>query len=192
MPRIYIDTIGDEAGGRATVAGSGVEVDAEITALGNLEVGGTAEIGGNTSVAGTITATGNITTPGTGTFTTQVISNLGTFQSVSAPFKLFDIIHPSKEDMRLRHGCLEGPELAVYFRGKSKSNTINLPEYWKDLVDESTITVHLTATTLNQQLLCLGVVNNQVLVNNTHNELYHFIVYGERKDVEKLDVEINA
>ena len=42
----------------------------------------------------------------------------------------FDIIHPTKEGWRLRHVCLEGPEIGVYLHGKNKGSVINLPDYW--------------------------------------------------------------
>ena len=55
--------------------------------------------------------------------------------------KNFDIPHPTKKGWRLRHTCLEGPSNDVYIRGKLKnSNEINLPEYWKELVDVESIT----------------------------------------------------
>ena len=60
-------------------------------------------------------------------------------------WKGFDIKHPTKENHRLRYVCLEGPEGGVYHRGILKdSEFIELPDYWKDLVDTKTITVHLT------------------------------------------------
>ena len=45
------------------------------------------------------------------------------------PPKSFDIEHPTKgKGWRLRYVCLEGPEAAVYYRGRLKeSNVINLP-----------------------------------------------------------------
>lgn len=186
MPRIYINTTSTEAGGTATTAGTGVEVDAGITAVGNLEVGGTASIAGNANV------TGNITTPGVGTFTTQVISNLGTFTNVSAPFKLFDIPHPSQENMRLRHGCLEGPELAVYARGKTTEGIIPLPRYWEDLVDADTITVQLTPTNYDQQLVVHNINGLNIQVLGNYGRPYFYYVMAERKDVPKLEIETYA
>jgi len=138
--------------------------------------------------------TGNVTSPGIGTFTTQVISNLGTFANLSAPYKLFDIPHPSpnKQEKRLRHGCLEGPELAVYIRGKTTSSIIPVPDFWEDLVDTSTITVHLTATTRNQDLLVHAVRGVEIEILGNENEPYYYHVMAERKDVPKLEIEIDA
>ena len=68
------------------------------------------------------------------------------FGSADARPKPFDIQHPTKgEGNRLRYACIEGPEVAVYHRGRLKdSNTIELPYYWKDLVHEDSITVQFT------------------------------------------------
>lgn len=186
MPKIFFNTIGSEVEGFSTVSGTGIEVDAGIIAAGNLDVGG------NAAVAGSAAITGNITTPGVGTFTTQVVSNLGTFQNVSAPFKLFDIPHPSKNDMRLRHGCLEGPELAVYVRGKTNDGLITLPDYWENLVDENTITVQLTPTNLDQTLVVNSVNKLNIQVFGNQHMPYYYLVMAERKDVAKLEVETHA
>ena len=59
--------------------------------------------------------------------------------------KGFDIEHPTRKGKRLRHICVEGPESAIYIRGKLKgTHIIDIPEYWQGLVDYDTITVNLT------------------------------------------------
>ena len=60
----------------------------------------------------------------------------GRFAAADAKPKPFDLVHPTKgKGHRLRHACIEGPEVAVYCRGRFKeSNVIQLPYYWKDLV----------------------------------------------------------
>ncbi len=59
--------------------------------------------------------------------------------------KSFDIAHPTRKGKRVRHVCVEGPESAIYIRGKlDGSHTIDIPEYWQGLVDYDTITVNLT------------------------------------------------
>jgi hypothetical protein len=139
--------------------------------------------------SGALSIPSNVTTPGIGTFTTQVISNLGTFGSVSAPFKLFDIPHPLKPGMRLRHGCLEGPELAVYTRGKTKENIIPLPDYWNGLVDPNSITVQLTPTSSDQWLHVIKTGITSVEVSGDLSLPYYFMIMAERIDVEKLQLE---
>ena len=115
--------------------------------------------------------------------------------------KPFDIEHPTKgEGHRLRYACIEGPEVAVYCRGRLKeSNVIQLPYYWKDLVHEDSITVQLQPIGSNQNLV-IQEFNNEFIViaeDSTNTDLitdlstidcfYH--VYGERKDINPLIVE---
>ena len=69
-------------------------------------------------------------------------------------WKGFDIKHPNKPNHRLRHICVEGPESAIYIRGRLKNeNIINIPDYWDGLVDPDSITVSLTQIGSSQDLL---------------------------------------
>ena len=123
------------------------------------------------------------------------------FATADAKPKPFDLVHPTKgEGHRLRYACIEGPEVAVYCRGRLKeSNVINLPDYWKDLVHEDSITVQLQPIGSNQNLV-IQEFNNEFIViaeDSTNTDLitdlstidcfYH--VYGERKDINPLIVE---
>ena len=123
------------------------------------------------------------------------------FATADAKPKPFDLEHPTKgKGHRLRYVSLEGPESAVYCRGRLKeSNVINLPDYWKDLVHEDSITVQLQPIGTNQNLV-IQEFNNEFIViaeDSTNTDLitdlstidcfYH--VYGERKDVNPLLVE---
>ena len=120
-------------------------------------------------------------------------ADFGKFKAVAAPFKKFDIPHPSKPGMRLAHTCLEGPEIGVYYRGRLVgSNKIELPDYWKDLVHEDSITVQLQP--IGDRHYHLNVVeftNEYIIIKESDDKpidcFYH--VYAERKDVEKLVVE---
>jgi len=103
--------------------------------------------------------------------------------------KDFDIKHPTKEGWRLTHACLEGPEAGVYYRGKTINNDkIILPEYWKGLVDEDTITVNITPVKYHQNIMVEKIEDNKVFLNEKDGlEINcHFHVYGERVDTEKL------
>jgi len=103
--------------------------------------------------------------------------------------KDFDIPHPTKEGHRLRHVCLEGPEAGVYIRGKLKGTTITVPEYWKGLVDESTISVHLTPIGSHQELYVKSIEwGRKIEIRNAAGgpiECF-YLIQGERKDGEKL------
>jgi hypothetical protein len=113
--------------------------------------------------------------------------------AAASPPKGFDMHHPTKKGWRLTHICLEGPEAAVYYRGTLKgSNIIDLPEYWRGLVDSETITVHLTPIGIYQELSYeifdwgtkIKVLNNAGSAINCS-----YVIYGERKDVDKIVVE---
>ena len=178
----------------------GIKLDGSMEIVGDGRVPNALKISGGQStkllVAGDTRVDGNISTGGD--------LSVGGFASWSgsivATTKLFDIGHPSKENHRLRHACLEGSEHAVYYRGRLKeSNVINLPDYWKDLVHEDSITVQLQPIGSNQNLV-IQEFNNEFIViaeDSTNTDLitdlstidcfYH--VYGERKDINPLIVE---
>lgn len=114
--------------------------------------------------------------------------------TLTATAKSFLIPHPdtSKFGWMLQHGNLEGPEHAVYYRGKiSGSNRINLPPYWNFLVHAGTISVTLTPIGSYQQLYITDV-NSQYVEIKENGDNYidcYYMVYGERKDIDKLLVE---
>lgn len=136
---------------------------------------------------GPIIANANMTLAGVG----DVASNIQLAKSL--PAKPFDISHPSKEGHRLRHVSLEGPEIAVYYRGKLKGgNVIELPEYWSNLIDPETITVNLTPVGIYQELFVEKIEwGRTIIIKNREGGPIncHYTVYAERKDMEKLIVE---
>ena len=101
--------------------------------------------------------------------------------------KSFDIPHPTKEDHRLRYVCVESPKADVYVRGKLQGkNVIDLPDYWKDLVDPDSIDVVLTPRGSFQELFVEDVQwGTKVIVKNNAGGPINcsYVVYGERKDV---------
>ena len=122
--------------------------------------------------------------------------NLQVNGSFAATTKSFVIDHPTRSGMKLRYGSLEGPENGVYVRGRlTNSNTIQLPDYWVGLVDESSITVDLTPIGKYQKLFVKDIGNNTVVVGNDNlfNNVVNcfYTVWAERKDVAKLVVEIS-
>ena len=122
------------------------------------------------------------------------------FGSADARPKPFDLKHPTKGDgHRLRYACIEGPEVGVYYRGRLKgSNIIELPEYWKNLVHENSITVQLQPIGKNQNLVIESFNSEYIVIEIGANQdfltneilidcFYH--VYAERKDINPLIVE---
>ena len=103
--------------------------------------------------------------------------------------KDFDIPHPTKNGWRLRHVCIEGPTADVYIRGKLEDSTvINLPEYWKGLIDPETITINITPIGSHQELFVEKIEwGSRVIVKNNAGSSIkcHYTISAERIDVEK-------
>ena len=133
--------------------------------IGNINITGNVVQTGNQVVTGNITGTGKCTFP--------------TFQgSINVQgWKGFDIKHPNKKGHRLRHVCVEGPEAAVYVRGTLKnSNIIELPEYWKGLIDPESISITLTPIGSYQELYIKNIEWGQkvTVINSTSGSIHCF------------------
>jgi len=116
------------------------------------------------------------------------------FGTFTANNKNFKIDHPSKDNKILRHGSLEGPESGVYQRGTIDSETtIELPDYWPDLVREDSVTVNLTPVAGFQKLYVKSKAADQIEVgigNGAVEDIHcDYTVYAERKDIPSLVVE---
>jgi hypothetical protein len=152
-----------------------INTDGNVNIKKNVNVKGNANVDGNVNVGKNVKAKG------------EVYSNNGKHR-LSAK-KNFDIPHPTKEGWRLTHSCIEGPEAAVYVRGKLiNTNIIKLPEYWKNLVDPNTITISVTPIGSHQDIFIKYLDSTEIILqskeNNPINCFYH--VFGERIDTEKL------
>ena len=153
--------------------------DNAIKAKGNVEIEGDIKQTGNQQVEGSIVAS------------TEVEANGVTLTSR----KPFDIPHPTKDGYRLRHVCLEGPESAVYIRGRvcNGKNVIDLPAYWSGLIDYETITVQLTALGSHQNVIVkrISPIEQRVYLQAQGGMpvdcFYH--IMAQRKDVPNLVVE---
>jgi len=151
----------------------------------SLHVKGDVKIEGDTDQTGEITASGTV-------LGGSVKDSGGNVLSAK---KDFDIPHPTKKGWRLRHVCLEGPEAAVYCRGRvnNRNNVIDLPDYWSGLVDYGTMTVQLTAYGSHQNVIVkrISPIEQRVYLQAQGGMpvdcFYH--IMAERKDGEKLTVE---
>ena len=125
----------------------------------------------------------------TGPTISSLQSGIAAAQSTASSKKGFDIPHPTKQDNRLRYICVEGPTADVYTRGRlTGKNVIELPEYWRGLVDLETITVTLTQIKTSQDLIIEGIEWGTIIKIRSGNGtdidcFYH--VQAERIDVEK-------
>ena len=165
--------------------------DSETHPTTSLHVNGDVTIIGNTDQTGDITASGTIKAATfIGDHTSGSIT--GGVSGKSAGAKAFDIKHPTKEGQRLRHICIEGPESAVYCRGRvcNGKNVIDLPDYWDGLVDYETLTVQLTAIGAHQNVIVkrISPIERRIYLQSQGGMpvdcFYH--IMAERKDIEKL------
>ncbi len=109
------------------------------------------------------------------------------FATADVKGKVFDMPHPSRDGYRLRYACIEGPEIAVYCRGRCTGTEITLPSYWKDLVYEDSITVQLTPIGLQQKIIVKEFDNEKVVLESDIGNIDCFyMICGERKDVNPL------
>ena len=179
-----------------------IKVDGNVKIKGDDKTPNALDISGNVKHVGDTQHTGNKTHNGN-LITSNLVSCSGQGCSWSGStinsqgWKGFDIEHPTKEGYRLRYVCLEGPEGGVYHRGRlTGTNVINLPDYWKDLVDTDSITVQLQPIGRQQNLVIQEIDEDFIVIveDSTNTDLitdlstidcfYH--IYGTRKDGEVL------
>ena len=126
------------------------------------------------------------------------VSDGSTWTSV----KSFVIDHPKDQDKLLVHGCLEGPEAGVYYRGKgvitnNESVLIELPDYVDKLA--TNLTVQLTpiydGNIYKPQYFATEVTGNKFEVHGV-NGAFYWTVYGQRLsfivEPNKTEVEIKG
>jgi hypothetical protein len=112
---------------------------------------------------------------------------------VMAKVKNFVIDHPSKSGKMLVHSCLEGPENAVYIRGRVSGKVIKLPEYWKNLIDPRSISIILQPIGAHQNVIIKRYNIDEVHLQASNAQpidcFYH--IYAERIDLPPLETEID-
>ena len=102
------------------------------------------------------------------------------------------IKHPSLENYNLNLEGLIGPENGVFHRGRITSqNEIKLPTYWENLVEETSISVHLTPIGAHQHIIVKRIGDNTVYLQ-AHGGMpidCYYLLMGERKDIPDLIAE---
>jgi hypothetical protein len=116
--------------------------------------------------------------------------------------KSFVIDHPNDKEKYLVHGCLEGPEAGVYYRGEGKITNnefvvIELPDYVNNLT--TFLTVQLTpiydGNPNKKPLHVSRVLENKFTVYGENGEFF-WTVFGKRFDIivepNKSDVNVSG
>lgn len=102
--------------------------------------------------------------------------------------KTFVINHPTNSTKLLVHGCLEGPEAGVYYRGKDEiiNNEyveVVLPLYVEHLATDFTVQITPIYSGKIVNLNTSEVEHNKFRVYGT-NTKFHWLVHGKRHDIE--------
>ena len=130
-----------------------------------------------------VEGSGNTIETGTNGTVNFRVDNAGNIYATS---KSFIIPNQTKEGYNLRHGSLEGPENGVYFRGRTKATYIVTPLEWEWLVDYDTVTVLITSE-CGDEIFVKEITPTMITVGGNSCE-YSYRVYGERKDIDKMDI----
>jgi hypothetical protein len=106
--------------------------------------------------------------------------------------KTFVIDNPVHSSKYLVHGCLEGPEAGVYYRGKGEITNdtcviIELPYYVSSLATNFSVQVSAIFNGKINNYNVSNVIDNKFVVYG-NNGKFHWIVYGTRQE---LDVDPN-
>jgi len=156
-----------------------VEGDVDITGKGPIAL----KVTGFTKTIGAVEINGDLQVNGKASWTSSIV----------ATTKLFSVDHPNIDNYKLNHGCLEGPEHAIYVRGRvSIDGIIELPDYWQNFVNKESITVTLTPIGAFQELFVDRIeYGKRVYVRNQAGGKIdaYYQVHAERIDVDKLEVE---
>jgi len=110
--------------------------------------------------------------------------------------KSFEIDHPTKPDYKLIHATIEGPEVAVFYRGEARlvkgKTEIQLPDYFEALTREEGRTILLTPKGNKPYLLsATEVLGGKFEVYGTEPDgEFYWEVKAIRADVEPLKVEV--
>ena len=187
----------DDAPVATVMIGPEANTDVKDHAKRSLHVKGNVKIEGNDLTSNALNIKGDIKQEGDIVLTGEVVSSTEvTAKGITLTSrKPFDIPHPTKEGQRLRHVCLEGPESAVYCRGRvcNGKNVIDLPDYWSGLVDYETLTIQLTAIGSHQNVIVkrISPIEQKIYLQAQGGMpvdcFYH--IMANRKDVPDLVVE---
>lgn len=111
--------------------------------------------------------------------------------------KNFFVDHPSNPNLKIKYSAVEGPEAAMYYRGKSLLKNgkcrIDFPEHFKVLVNDTTLSFSLTPHSIQSKGLAVSKITNeyievQELNNGNGNYEFSYVIYGIRKGYEDYQV----
>ena len=184
--------------GRLEVGGGGdvstvIICSSDITSGRNIHASGNIHADGNVTVNGSLSASSVIaTTIGASTAGFSIV-NASSVMCGGA--KCFLIDHPTRKGMELVHSTVEGPEIAVFYRGEAQlfdgQVEVELPSYFEALTREVGRTVQLTAKGSKPFLLSASeVINGRFTAYGAEPDgAFYWEVKAVRADLDPLEVE---
>ena len=178
--------------GSLLISGSGLalQVSGSGSVRDNFTVNGSTffvDAGNNRVGVGTLTPNARLTVSGS----TNITGSLDVTGAFTAQTKSFKILHQRLPGKSLIYGVLEGPEHAVYARGRLQNDTIiTLPDEWEWLVDMDSVTVQLTPIGTHQKLYVSSIYGTRIVIANenlfSRDIDCYYTVTATRKDVQPL------
>ncbi|MFC1752500.1 hypothetical protein ACFL96_03800, partial [Thermoproteota archaeon] len=120
--------------------------------------------------------------------------------TITSPSKAFRINHPLDPEKDLVHGCLEGSEYAVYYRGEAQLEngiaTIELPDYFEALTRPEKRTLQLTCINGASLIYLDGKIENgkftvKVMQGGNTDQEFYWEVKAVRADIPELEIEVD-
>jgi len=105
---------------------------------------------------------------------------------------MITIKHPTLENYNLNLESLIGPENAVFLRGRLTGKyELKLPDYYREIVEERTISVHLTMIGSHQNVIIKRISEGVIYFQSQGNMPIdcYYLIFGERKDISPLKAE---
>lgn len=121
----------------------------------------------------------------------------------TASTKSFVIDHPTDPKKLLAHGCIEGPELAVFYRGKEMLSEgiaiVALPDYFEALTRKENRTIQVTPISDgvpgDSSLIVSEIEAGYFFVEDAtglhDSQSFYWTVMAERADVDRLEIEFD-
>ena len=99
--------------------------------------------------------------------------------------------HPTDPTKQIRFAALEGPESGTYFRGTGRTlngtATIEVPEAFRMVTDETGLTVVVTPVGELALIACVKFSLTEILIQSSRDVDFHYMVNGVRKSLAEME-----
>jgi hypothetical protein len=202
----FINLTGITVIGGSVTMGGGLQVNGSTHLIGPVTMDqqlttGFVHCNGSLFVEGMIKLAGQLQTTNAVTMSGELHATSIACTNLTATHKSFRICHPLAPAKTLYHGCLEGPEAGVYYRGEAQlihgRAVVSLPDYFEALTRTAGRTAMLTpiwTEGLPVSALAASEVRNGMFIvvatdDKNPSQRFCWEVKAVRADIEPLEVE---